>query len=132
MDPYIGTIMLWPGTYEPEGWVFCDGRRLNIQPFVVLYSLIGTTYGGDDRTYFQVPDLRGRVLFGTNQTTYGNVEEGTGGSMRPPPSCVPEDSDVLDAVSACDGSDASVADDGQPYLALNYIIAVTGLYPPRQ
>lgn len=61
MDAYTGQIILFAGNYEPQGWAFCDGRQLQINTYMALYSLIGTTYGGDGRTTFNLPDLRGRV-----------------------------------------------------------------------
>jgi microcystin-dependent protein len=69
-DQYLGEIRLFAGAYAPENWVFCDGRSLKISQYDALYSLIGTTYGGDGVTTFNVPDLRGRVPihYGTNAT----------------------------------------------------------------
>ena len=130
MDPYLGTIMLWPCDFEPEGWAICDGRMLNIRTNTALFALLGTSYGGDGKTNFQLPDLRGRVLFGTSRSGWGDAETGSLGSMRRPPAYVPEGSDALDA-STCDGSGTSVPNDGQRYLALNYIIATYGLWPSR-
>lgn len=61
-DQYIGEIRMFSGNYAPEGWAFCDGRLLPIgSEYDALYSLIGTTYGGDGRSTFALPDLRGRV-----------------------------------------------------------------------
>jgi microcystin-dependent protein len=60
-NPYVGEIRLFAGTFEPNGWAFCDGRMLPIAENDVLFSLIGTTYGGDGQTTFGLPDLRGRV-----------------------------------------------------------------------
>lgn len=67
MDAYTGQIILFAGDYQPEGWAFCDGRQLPIQTYAALYSLIGTTYGGDGRTTFNLPDLRGRVAISQGQ-----------------------------------------------------------------
>lgn len=69
MDPILGQIILWPGTFIPQGWVLCDGRTLTIQQNAALYSLLGTTYGGDGRTNFQVPDLRSMVPIGVDPRT---------------------------------------------------------------
>lgn len=66
MDPFIGTIMMWPSTRIPVGWVICDGRSLSISGNEMLYSLIGTTYGGNS-TSFNVPDMRGIVPVGSGQ-----------------------------------------------------------------
>lgn len=69
MDAYVGQIILFAGNYEPENWAICDGRSLLIQNYVALYSLIGVIYGGDARTTFNLPDLRGRVPVGQGQGT---------------------------------------------------------------
>ena len=59
MDPYIGQIELFPYTYEPMGWALCNGRLLSISAYDVLFSLIGTQYGGDGQTNFALPNLQG-------------------------------------------------------------------------
>lgn len=61
MDCYIGEIRLWAANFAPVGWAFCDGRLLDIANNEILFSLIGTTYGGDGQVNFRLPDLRGRV-----------------------------------------------------------------------
>ncbi len=58
---YVGEIRMFSGNYAPLGWLMCNGQLLSISENEVLYSLIGTTYGGDGRTTFGLPDLRGRV-----------------------------------------------------------------------
>jgi microcystin-dependent protein len=59
--PYIGEIRLVSFNFAPKGWILCDGQLLTITGNMPLFSLIGTTYGGDGRVNFAVPDLRGRV-----------------------------------------------------------------------
>jgi len=61
MEPLLGSIILFGGNFEPRGWAFCDGRRLEIARFSALHSLLGTTCGGDGVVNFRLPDLRGRV-----------------------------------------------------------------------
>ncbi len=61
LEPFIAEIMLFAGTFAPRGWAFCDGQLLSISQNTALFALIGTTYGGDGRTTFGLPDLRGRV-----------------------------------------------------------------------
>ena len=61
MDPYLAQIILFAGNFAPRGWAFCHGQILPINQNQSLYSLLGTTYGGDGRTSFALPDLRGRV-----------------------------------------------------------------------
>lgn len=61
MDPYFGEIRLLAFTYPPQGWAQCNGQFLPIAQNVALFSLLGTTYGGNGTTTFALPDLRGRV-----------------------------------------------------------------------
>ncbi len=63
-DNYLGEIRLFSFEYAPEGWHICDGSILNIQQNVALFSLIGNAFGGDGKTTFALPDLRGRAPFG--------------------------------------------------------------------
>jgi microcystin-dependent protein len=58
MDPLIGTIVLFAGTYVPKDWALCDGHLLPIAPNVPLFSILGTNYGGDGTTNFAVPKLK--------------------------------------------------------------------------
>lgn len=67
MEAYLGTILAWPINYAPPGWMFCQGQLLPINQYQALYALLGTTYGGDGRTNFALPDLRGRVPVGVGQ-----------------------------------------------------------------
>ncbi len=61
MEPMMAEIILFAGNYAPRGWAFCNGQILAIAQNQALYSLLGTTYGGDGRTSFALPDLRGRA-----------------------------------------------------------------------
>lgn len=60
-QPYIGEIRMFAGNFPPAGWMFCEGQVLPISENDALFSLIGTTYGGDGESTFVLPDLRGRV-----------------------------------------------------------------------
>ena len=60
-EPFIGEITLFAGNFAPRGWAFCDGQLLSINQNQALFSILGTTYGGDGRTTFGLPDLRGRT-----------------------------------------------------------------------
>jgi microcystin-dependent protein len=64
MDAYIGDIRLFAGSYAPRGWMLCAGQLLSISDQSTLFALIGTTYGGDGVSTFQLPDLRGRLPVG--------------------------------------------------------------------
>jgi len=61
MEPFLAQIIMFGGNFAPRGWAFCDGQLLAISQNQALFSLLGTTYGGDGRTTFALPDLRGRV-----------------------------------------------------------------------
>ena len=67
-EPFLGEVRWFAGNFAPRGWALCDGQILSINSNQALYSLLGTTYGGDGRTTFGLPDLRGR----------GMVHEGQG------------------------------------------------------
>lgn len=60
-SPYIGEIRMFGGNFPPSGWMFCDGQLLPISENDALFTLIGTTYGGDGQSTFALPDLRGRA-----------------------------------------------------------------------
>ena len=65
---FVGEIRMFAGDFAPAGWMFCDGQTLPIDQYDTLFQVLGTTYGGDGVTTFQLPDLRGRVAIhhGTN------------------------------------------------------------------
>lgn len=62
--PFIGEVIMFGGNFAPRGWAFCDGQLLQIASNTALFSILGTTYGGDGRTTFGLPDLRGRAVIG--------------------------------------------------------------------
>jgi len=62
--PFIGEVIMFGGNFAPRGWAFCDGQLLAINSNQALFSILGTTYGGDGRTTFALPDLRGRAVIG--------------------------------------------------------------------
>jgi len=64
-EVFIGTLMLVPYKFAPNGWAFCQGQLLLIQQYTALYSLIGNAYGGDGRTNFALPNLPGRLVVGS-------------------------------------------------------------------
>jgi microcystin-dependent protein len=67
MEPIMGQIIMFAGNYAPRGWAFCHGQLLTISQHSALFSILGTTYGGDGRFTFALPDLRGRVAVGCGQ-----------------------------------------------------------------
>jgi microcystin-dependent protein len=72
-EPFLGEIRPFAGTFAIQGWAFCDGSLLPIAQNSALFSLIGTTYGGDGQITFALPDLRGRAV----------VHQGTGPGLSP-------------------------------------------------
>ena len=77
-EPFLGEIRLVSFNFPPKGWVFCNGQLLPINQYQALFSILGTTYGGDGRTNFALPNLQGRVPmhFGA-----GFVQGQTGGEQ---------------------------------------------------
>lgn len=75
MDAYLGEIKIWSVPRCPNGWHFCDGSTLPISSNEALYAILGTRYGGDGRTTFGLPDLRGKVPIhmGTGPNTNGTA-----------------------------------------------------------
>lgn len=60
-EPFVGEIRMFAGNFAPRGWAFCDGQLLAVSQNDALFALLGTIYGGDGRTTFGLPDLRGRL-----------------------------------------------------------------------
>jgi len=73
MEPFIGEIIMFGGNFPPRGWAYCDGQLLSIAQNQALFAILGTTYGGDGRTTFALPDLRGRAP----------IHPGTGPGLTP-------------------------------------------------
>lgn len=60
-QPFVGELRMFAGNFAPAGWMFCEGQLLPISEYETLFTLIGTTYGGDGESTFAIPDLRGRI-----------------------------------------------------------------------
>lgn len=60
-NPYVGEIRMFGGNFAPAGWAFCNGAQLPISEYETLFNLIGTTYGGDGQTTFNLPNIQGRL-----------------------------------------------------------------------
>ena len=71
--PFIAEIVMFGGNFAPRGWAFCQGQLLSIAQNTALFSLLGTTYGGNGQTTFALPDLRGRVP----------IQQGSGPGLTP-------------------------------------------------
>ena len=170
-EPFIGEIRMFAGNFAPRGWAFCDGQLLNIDSNSALFSILGTTYGGDGRTTFGLPDLRGRVSVhaggstGPGLTPYRLGQKGGGEynvlTTNQMPShhhtVTPKASDAANsgkptsnfiaspgvpAFGSVPNENMGTYNTGntgasqsvnniQPYTAVNYIIALQGLYPSR-
>lgn len=181
MNPYLAQIVMFAGTFAPRGWAFCSGQLLPISQYSALFSLMGTTYGGDGRTTFALPDLRGRLPKGMGSGAgLTPVQEGErgghelvaltvanmpahshdGSSLSMSLACNEEDGDneepsgrnfgIASAGTPYNSSpnDASFGggtisgntgnqgsglqfDIQNPFLGVNYIIALQGTFPPR-
>jgi microcystin-dependent protein len=67
MEEFIGVVKLFAGNFAPRGWILCNGQSLAIASNTALFSILGTTYGGNGQTTFALPDLRGRTAVGWGQ-----------------------------------------------------------------
>ncbi|MBB4080960.1 microcystin-dependent protein [Lewinella aquimaris] len=177
MEPFIAMIVGFGGNFAPRGWALCEGQLLPISQNTALFSLLGTTYGGDGRTTFALPDLRGRfpihpgngpgltpirlgekggretvtltaaMMPAHNHAASFNLGQGIGTSAAGDgeylafnaagetifTSTVPNNNSKLgsDSVSVEDtgsGQDFAIRN---PYLAINMIIALQGVFPSR-
>jgi microcystin-dependent protein len=61
MDPFVAEIRIFPFNFAPKGWAFCDGQLMSISQNTALFSLLGTTYGGDGKSNFALPNMQGNV-----------------------------------------------------------------------
>jgi microcystin-dependent protein len=107
-DPFIGEIRLFPYNFAPRGWALCNGQLMSIGQNTALFSLIGTMYGGDGRTTFALPDLRGRVAVSSGQgpglSTYDVGEAGGAESVTLTEGEMPTHSHQVQANGATSGS----------------------------
>jgi len=133
-EPTVGQIIMFAGGWTPSGYMPCDGRTLPIYEYTALYSLLGTYYGGDGRTTFNLPDLRNRVPlgFGTEAVKGQYYPLGQAGgadsvTMQTVPVSAVEDPDSGQAAVAASGT----IDTTPPYTTVAYYIAYRGMYPSR-
>jgi microcystin-dependent protein len=177
-QPFLSQIEAFPYNFAPKNWAFCQGQLLPIQQYSALFSLLGTTYGGNGTTNFALPNLQGRVANGLGQgpglnsyvqgaiggeethtlimsemagphthTVNGAQIGAPGGTNIPSPSVVlssayalesgnpPENiystsapSTVMQSVTPTGGQPH---DNRMPFLAINYCIALSGIFPTR-
>jgi microcystin-dependent protein len=131
-EPFIGEIRMFGGNFAPRGWAFCDGQLLDVSQNNALFALLGTIYGGDGRTTFGLPDLRGRapVQPGNNLRPGEKAGGRASGSAA-----VAHDVSVARDLSASttSGGSALRPDDIAPHptLSIQFIIALAGAFPQR-
>ncbi len=111
-EPFIGEICLFPYTYAPSGWAFCEGQIMQIAQNQALYSLLGTYYGGNGTTTFALPDLRGRVPVGCGQgpnlSNYSLAQQGGNENVTLTSNQIPPHSHLV-AANTGDATDSSPA-----------------------
>jgi microcystin-dependent protein len=76
MDFMLGAVVSFAGSFIPKGWAACDGQTLPVSQFPALFALLGTTYGGDGRSNFKLPDLRGRTPISVGQSPFHTYKAG--------------------------------------------------------
>jgi len=168
-EPFLAEVRMVGFNYAPRGWAFCDGQILPINQNQSLYSLLGTTYGGDGRTTFALPDIRGRTpihvgsghrlgqksgeethtlsanempqhrhLFRASTTEANRPTSGGEVLARTTSADIYRDSDLspLNFTNLRSGTITNVGgsqahENMQPFLAVNYCIALQGLFPSR-
>ena len=172
-DPFVAEIRIFPFNFAPRGWAFCNGQLLPLSQNTALFSLLGTTYGGDGRSNFALPNLQGNFAMHPGQGPGLSLRDlgETGGSagvtllpgqvpghthqlmatasttspspagnamsqaVLPPSTAVPVYRSPTNKVAMASDAVAAVGgqphNNRQPYLALNFCIALQGVFPPR-
>jgi microcystin-dependent protein len=169
-EPYVGEIRMFAGNFPPNGWMFCQGQTMSIAENDALFTLIGTTYGGDGLTTFNLPDLSSRIPIhmgtGPDGTTYqigekaGTEQEtlttqqmpththaftaslNVAGGLSPNNAVTGESNSVTlyragtaavalsgQAIGSAGGSQPH--ENCQPFLAINFIISLFGVFPSQ-
>ncbi len=171
MDPFVAEIRIFPFNFAPRGWAFCDGQLLPLSQNTALFSLLGTTYGGDGRSNFALPNVQGNAPMhpgqGPGLSLHDLGETGGSETVTLLESEIPAHSHALSgnntlgdnpipsptytlgryanayqqnrtanlvqmapqALTPTGGSQPH--NNLQPYLTLNFCIAMQGVYPPR-
>jgi len=171
-EPFLGQIKMFAGNFAPRGYAFCDGQLLAISQNDALFSLLGTIYGGDGRTTFGLPDLRGRLPISRGQgpglssrtmgsrggqekvtlspsqipshshpangTAAGNTTTPVGSYWSSDPAGVSagyntaHDNSLMAAAAVQANASSNAAHENrQPFLAVHFIIALSGIFPSR-
>ncbi len=169
-EPFVGEIRMFGFSFAPLGWALCNGQLLPISQNTALFSLLGTTYGGDGRTTFALPDMRSRVPVcqgqGAGLSSYAEGQAGGAETVTLAAAQMPGHTHSVKASSSAAASDqpggralarsysgiyaaepdattvmnpTMLGDAGgsephaniQPYLTVNFCIALTGIFPSR-
>jgi microcystin-dependent protein len=172
-SPFVAEIRIFPFNFPPRGWAFCNGQILPISQNTALFSLLGTTYGGNGQSTFALPDMQGNVPMhpgqGPGLSLHDLGEIGGSQTVTLLESEIPAHSHTVKAISSVGNrstpaanslsrvtgsipfvpgnplpplvamSSSSIASSGgdqphnnmQPYLTLNFCIALQGVFPPR-
>jgi microcystin-dependent protein len=173
MDPFVAEIRILPFSFPPKGWAFCDGQILPLSQNTALFSLLGTTYGGDGKSNFGLPNMQGNTPMhpgqgpglslhdlgeiGGSQTvtlleseipshSHSLMANAIAGNVNAPSSGVSlarsrnanayQSNVTQNLVLMADQAVTPAGGDQphnnmQPYLTLNFCIALQGVYPPR-
>jgi microcystin-dependent protein len=164
-DPFLSEIRLFSFNFAPKGWAMCNGQLLPINQNQALFSLLGTTYGGNGQTNFALPDLRGRVPIHTGnghtlgerageqahtlsiselpQHTHTAQASAVAGTQNVPASNMmlsqraaeiyraPSNLAAMIAGTMTNAGGSQAHQNMQPFLALNFCIALQGIFPSR-
>ena len=170
MDPFVAEIRIFPFNFAPKGWAFCDGQLLPLSQNTALFSLLGTTYGGDGKSNFALPNMQGNAPMhpgqGPGLSLHDLGETGGSETVTLLESETPSHSHAVNA-SAAEGTTGNPSgqlvangvgvnmytttftattlnpnavgpaggdqphNNMQPYLTLNFNIALQGVFPPR-
>ena len=116
----LGTVVPFAGNFAPVGWMLADGESLPIAQYQALFSLVGTTYGGNGLTNFALPNLQGRAIVGVGDGAFVGEDLGQ-------PSVSLSNAQVPDA----NGNPGTPFDNQQPSLVMNYLISAQGIFPSQ-
>jgi microcystin-dependent protein len=169
-DPFVAEIRIFPFNFAPQGWAFCNGQLLPLSQNTALFSLLGTTYGGNGKSNFALPDLQGNAPLGAGQGPGLSLrdlgETGGAATVTLLESEIPAHGHTLQGTLDDDDSTSPVGhaygalsvayapgnspntvpmapealapaggnlphNNLQPYLTLNFCIALQGVFPPR-